>query len=218
MRGRGVDGERDTVERRHKHPVCRPCRDYDLETRYPALKRWAIICRPWRTSESFGQGVLVVHKPLSQADYVVDDEAEVLVEGDDFVIGGADLEIDLGAAEVAQQSFCLGHDLSAEAVALMIRRDGKVIDPAAVAFIAGHGGGDDGFIQHADQEQLRVHLKLACDVLFRIVGGTHQSALLPEGDDGGFVRRLVGADVHVGNQAVWDRITRHLLQSANVAE
>jgi hypothetical protein len=75
-----------------------------------------------------------------------------------------------------------------------MRRDSEIVDPASVAFITGHAGGDNMAAKDAHQEPLRVHLEFSLDVSSGIVLRDDQVALQPEFDDGGFILRVVGSN------------------------
>jgi len=139
---------------------------------------------------------LVHDQPLAHAQYGVFDEAELLVKLDDFAVGGADLEIDLGAAAGAEEILGVVHDLAAVAVALQAGIDGEVIDPAAMAFVPGHDAGDQLPVDNADEKELGRHFKLSADIGDGIVVGYDEAATVPEGDDRGFVAGLIRSDFH----------------------
>src|SRR5690606_38745956 len=82
------------------------------------------------------------------------------------------------------------------------RVHGKVIDPAPMAFVSGHHGGDDSFIAGADlnpnEEELGVHLKLALDVFNWIVPGADEVAKIPNIDDCLFIAEAKRTDLQHG--------------------
>ncbi len=95
---------------------------------------------------------LIGDKAFSHAQYVVHGKAEAAVEIDDFAIGGADLEVDLGTAALAQKPLGVFHDPAAVTVSLVGGSDGQIVDPAAMAFVAGHDGGDELGVEDSDEE------------------------------------------------------------------
>ncbi len=86
---------------------------------------------------------MVVDEAFAEAENVVFGEADAFVEFDDFGVGTADLEVDFGAAEGAEFLFGGGHELTTDTLAAAVRVDGEIVDPATVAFVAGHDGADD---------------------------------------------------------------------------
>src|SRR4051794_37135711 len=113
-----------------------------------------------------------------------------------LLVAGADLDVDLRAAEGEQTVLDVSEETAADASPLPARRDGDVVDPAAVAVIAGHRGGHQLAPVLAHEEQLGLHRQLALDVLARVVPGPGQAALLPERDDRVRVRPREGTDPH----------------------
>ena len=95
---------------------------------------------------------LINLEAFSHAQYVVHGKAEAAVEFDDLAIGGADLEVDLGTAALAEEPLGVFHDLAAITVSPERLGDGEVIDPAAMAFVAGHDGGDKLRVEDTDDE------------------------------------------------------------------
>lgn len=116
---------------------------------------------------------------FSHADDGVDCVAERLVEVAHGLVGGADLEINLGAAGVFEGFFGELHELAGEAFALVGWRDCKVIYPAAVSIVADHAGGDKGIVRDSDCEPLGVHVQLSSYVAVGIVVRDNQLAGFP---------------------------------------
>lgn len=82
-------------------------------------------------SGGFGER-FIGRQPLPHADDIVTAETETLVEGDDRLVGGANEQIDFGTTAFAEKPLGVFHDLASIAGLLVLRRDGQVIDPAAM--------------------------------------------------------------------------------------
>src|SRR5438477_12985625 len=90
--------------------------------------------------DTFG---LIMDEAFPEAEHIILEEADGLVERDDFGVGLADLKVDFGAAQVAEFLFGGGHELAAEALPTVIWGDSEIVDPAAVAFVASHDSTDN---------------------------------------------------------------------------
>src|SRR5690606_26981970 len=118
---------------------------------------------------------IIVNEPLAEADDFVNLITEIAIKLDDALVASSHLKVDFGTSQLKEERLGPLHHLSAVSPSLVIRVHGKVIDPAPMAFVSGHHGGDDSFIAGADlnpnEEELGVHLKLALDVFNWIVPG-----------------------------------------------
>jgi hypothetical protein len=75
--------------------------------------------------------------------------------------------------------------------------DSEIVDPASVAFITGHAGGDNMAAKDAHQEPLRVHLEFSLDVSSGIVLRDDQVALQPELEDRLLIMGLIRSNHQV---------------------
>ena len=89
----------------------------------------------------------------------------------------------------------------------MIRVHRKVIDPAPVAFVAGHAGREDSPVPFADQKPFRVHAQFPADVFARVVVRNDEVARRPKFEDRRFVGRAVRANDKIGRHDAF-RLTR----------
>ena len=86
-----------------------------------------------------------------------------------------------------KQSFRFFHQRSAESSFLVVGTHGQIVDPAAMSFIADHHGGDDIFLERADEKQIGSDFCFPTNVLPGIVRRMHEPAAHPKIEDGGFV-------------------------------
>lgn len=94
----------------------------------------------------------------------------------------------------AEEALGFLHQVAAEAALLVIGGDGEVVDPAAVAFVADHDGGDELPVELTDEEEIGADFGFALDVFARVVLRFHEAAAGPEVNHGGFVGAAKGAD------------------------
>lgn len=139
---------------------------------------------------------IIMFQSLAHAHGVIHRVAQTTVELNHTLVGPADLEVDLRATGRSKQSLRLGHNHPRQPAALELGSNRQVIEPAAVPFVTGHYGGHNLAADRSDEEPLGVDLELAADVPVRIVPGTYQIALLPQGDDARLVFGAKASDFH----------------------
>jgi len=147
---------------------------------------------------------------LAHADDAVGGITEPAVKFNDGVVGGPDLEIDFGTTGVAKEALGFGDDGPGQTVPLMFGINGKIVKPAAMAFVTGHDAGDDAAIKQADQKPVGAHGKFALDVLVRVVPGANEVASPPEGNDGVLIVGLKRSNLHASERrylraSAWSR-------------
>lgn len=126
-------------------------------------------------------------QPFAEAQALVLHESEPFVEGQGDRVLAANLQVDFGTAHGAQPALGFVHDRPAVPVVAKVRVDGKIVDPAAVSFVAGHYYGNDAVAEHAYQKQLALDQRLPRDILAGIVPGTQQTAPRPQVDYGVYI-------------------------------
>jgi hypothetical protein len=134
-------------------------------------------------------------KPFSHADDVVGFESDSPVELDHLGVAGADLDIDLRAAHLPQSVFGFRHHFPANPLPPEPGRNRQIVEPAPVAVIPRHDGGNQLPRGHTDQEQLGLNPELASDIPQGIVPGNDQVAVFPQLNDGRVITRLKGSDL-----------------------
>ena len=122
---------------------------------------------------------LIRYETFAETHHIVNFVPDPLIEFYDTVIGTSDLEVDFGAPLIVKKFFSFFHDESSDAGILMIRVNGKVVDPAPVAFIARHDGGDNPPAYAPDQEHLPLDFQFAVDIELGVVPLNHQTAIRP---------------------------------------
>ncbi len=130
---------------------------------------------------------MVWNQSFAKARDFIDAITQALVERDHSCIADAHLHADLGAAPLFQCLLAPMHERARMTFALMRGRDSQIVDPAAMAFKAEHGAGNEFICLHADDEHLWLHSELAGNVFVRIVPWAGELASLPERDDVEFV-------------------------------
>lgn len=143
-------------------------------------------------------GPVVVFQPLAKADVIILREPDPLIKLDDAPVRGADLQIDFRTTFGAEQSLGGVHHGATKAVALMLRRNREIIEPAAVPVVTDHHGRNDFTVEFANQKLVRPHCEFALDVLVRVVPGAEQFAIAPQGNDGVLIGQLKGSDLNTG--------------------
>ena len=81
----------------------------------------------------------------------------------------------------------------------------KIIDPAAVSFVADHAGGDDQVVQLPDEKPFRIDAKFSLDVLTWIVVRHDQITGCPKRNDGFLVGGTISPDKKIGWHACLTR-------------
>ena len=148
---------------------------------------------------------------LPHADDVVGGITDTAIKFNHGVIGGPDLQIDFGTTGVAKEALGFGDDGPGQTVPLMFGINGKIVKPAAMAFVTGHDAGDDAAIKQADQKPVGAHGKFALDVLVRVVPRADEVASPPEGNDGALILGLEGSNLHAPERrylrgCLWSRM------------
>src|SRR5262245_56201407 len=108
-------------------------------------------------------------------------EVDAFIETDDLDIGLADHELQLGNVALAEP--CLGgfDEFSADAPAPPTGIGSEVIDPAAVAVVADHGGAYDRPRRGGGDQDVRVAAaECAAEVRDGIVPADHESTGAPQ--------------------------------------
>src|SRR4051794_7433656 len=144
---------------------------------------------------------VVVFQSFAHADDVVGPVTDGAIELDYLRVGGSDLKVDLRTPNLREQALGLRHHRTTQAAAALIRIDGEIIDPPAMALVTRHHRRENLVIDDSDEKQLRVDLHLSCDVVVRIVPRSQQIAAPPEVNHVRFVGDLERADVHEDSRA-----------------
>jgi hypothetical protein len=76
--------------------------------------------------------------------------------------------------------------------------DGKIVQPAAMALVAGHDAGDQTVPDLADQKARGIDVQFALDVGHWIISRNYQSAGVPASDDVCVVAGSVDANPQFG--------------------
>ena len=112
---------------------------------------------------------------------------------------GQHLQIQLRTAQRGQRAFDMRDEPRADAMTSHRFIDRERIHPAAVPIVAAHHGADDAFVEHRDEEQLRLRRELVGDRQMRIALRPRHvpvlgKSLLPQRDHGIGVSRVEAAD------------------------
>jgi hypothetical protein len=118
----------------------------------------------------------IVLEAATQGDRIVSFVPQALVEAKRRVVGRPHLQVHLRAAGPAEQPLDLRHQPAPEAATAVRRGDGEVVDPAAVAVVAGRHRRDDSAAVLEDEEPLTPDAERARDVLARIIQPVFRSA------------------------------------------
>lgn len=120
-----------------------------------------------------------VVESLAERDDIVPREPELRVEGDRAGVRRANLKVDLGAPEFGEPRLRELHQHPAEAGALEGRRDGQIVDPAAVPLVADHHGPGNRDVRLMHEEEFRLECELPRDIALGHVPGHDESARVP---------------------------------------
>lgn len=146
-----------------------------------------------------GDGTSMIgNQPLAHADALIVAEADGFVECEHGIIALSHLQVDLGAVQRQQSGFGFLHQLASESLATILGGYGKVVDPAAMAFITGHDRAMNRVAGFGNQKQIVLYRQFALDIPCRIVPGAHQATVLPECDDAFAVSTCKASNVHAG--------------------
>src|SRR6266567_740232 len=112
----------------------------------------------------------------------------------DLGVIAADHELELFDAARTQPIFRSTHDLSPVALEAMVRVDGNVIDPAAMAVMADQHRGDEGAVGSAQQHSCVGLFARQRNIGGRIVPRPRRSATLPQRNHLGDIAVFNGLD------------------------
>lgn len=130
---------------------------------------------------------VVGREAASHAHDLVDDVAETPIEREGALVGRADLEVDLRAAQLAEPVLGARHQLAAESTVAVRRMHREVVEPATVSLVADHHGADEGTAVVDDQHSRWILHELAVEVLARIVPRTGELAEVPQLEECGAI-------------------------------
>jgi len=119
---------------------------------------------------------------------------EGVVEAARHAVLGPHHELHLRAPHRQQPILGLADQSPADPLAATLGRAREVVQPPAVAVVAGHHRPHHSALVDRDEEQLRLHRELAADVLVRVVPRPRQPGGLPERHDVLRVGDVEGAD------------------------
>ncbi len=134
----------------------------------------------------------------AHAHNIVSLKAEAGVEVNYRGIRGADLYVELGASQLLELCRRSGNHTPPKALPLPVRRNGKIVQPAAMPVIAHHNRSNNLLINCAYQKQVGLHLQLEPDVMARVVPRHNQVAAVPKLHNLFLVAGLIRPDVDVG--------------------
>jgi len=118
-------------------------------------------------------------QPLAQAHPLLHHVAQTLIKANDGGVGGAHLKVDFATAQRLQPGFGLFHHAPPQPLPLAVGGDRQRVKPPTMAVIARHDSCRNALLDDAHQEQLRLHLHLALNVLAWVVWRHYEAAKLP---------------------------------------
>ena len=111
-------------------------------TAVPNRSRCATRRSRLRSAGRFDFVGLIGLQPLAHAYDVINLEPDALVEFDHLPVGGPNLQVDLGATGLLEQSFRLGHNCSCQPLLLELGLDSQVLPDLGRKHAGGAGGAD----------------------------------------------------------------------------
>lgn len=138
-------------------------------------------------------------EPLPHADDVIHGVTYSPPECDSTFVGRADLEVNLGTAQLAQALLSFLNDQPRKPAALMTGVDRDIVEPTPMPLVSRHRRRDDPTVDYTDQEQLRPHPELPLDVFVRVISWANQATASPQRDDSFLILGAERANLHRGH-------------------
>ena len=120
---------------------------------------------------------------LSHTDHVIQFVAEASVKFYRFFVLCPDLDVDLWAADISQQSFGMLHERPAITKMPHLRSDSQIVNPSPVPVVSGHDRANELTVNDPDEKHMRLDLQFSTDIFYWVIPRSGQAALLPQRDN-----------------------------------